>query len=49
MTDASAHLPFTPSGPWRTVEIRTTDKIRVRLRINAGAAEAIVAEFNGVV
>jgi len=43
---ASVHLPFTPSGPWRTLEIRTTDDIRFRLKVSAAAAEAIVDEVS---
>ena len=43
----SAQFPFSPSGPWRTVEIQTTDNIRFRIKISAAAAEIIVNQLHG--
>jgi hypothetical protein len=43
---ASAHFPFSPSGPWRTLEIRTTDNVRFRLKVSAATAKAIVDEIS---
>jgi hypothetical protein len=43
---ASVRLPFSPSGPWRTLDICTTDNLRFRLKVSAAAAEAIVAEVS---
>jgi hypothetical protein len=43
---ASAHFPFSPSGPWRTLEIRTTDKFRFRLKVSGTTAKAIVDGFS---
>jgi hypothetical protein len=43
----SVHFPFTPSGPWPAVEVRTTDKIRFRLKVSAEAAEVLVAQLDG--
>jgi hypothetical protein len=43
---ASAQLPFTSHGPWRTVFLKTTDGIRVRLRIDAQSADSFVAVIN---
>src|SRR5665213_2742287 len=35
---ASVQFPFAPSGPWRTLEIRTTDNLRFRLKVSAPTA-----------
>jgi hypothetical protein len=43
---ASAHFPFSPSGPRRTLEIRTTDNVVFRLKVSATTAKAIVDEIS---
>jgi hypothetical protein len=43
---ASAELPFSSGAPWQTLVLKTTDGLRIRLRIDAQSAPSFVKLLN---